>query len=192
MMAVELFLIILIVGLAALYFIVPFVAGTFLKFRGERVITCPETRRPAAVEVDSVHAALTAGYSHPDLRLKSCSRWPERQDCGQECLLQIEIAPEDCLVRHILSSWYLDKHCVSCGRKFGEIQWSDHKPALLSPEGLTVEWASIPAENVPDVLNTHFPVCWDCHITETFCREYPDLIVDRSQVSEGVHREMVG
>ena len=190
-MTVELLLIILIVGLAALYFVVPFVAGTFLKFRGKRVITCPETRRPAAVEVDTIHAALTAAYTHPDLRLKSCTRWPERQDCGQECLLQIEIAPEDCLVRNILSSWYLDKHCVSCGTKFEEIQWSDHKPALLSPEGITVEWAAVPPENVPDVLTTHFPVCWDCHITETFCREYPDLIVDRSQVSEGIRREMI-
>jgi hypothetical protein len=191
MMAIEVFLIILVVGLAAVYFVVPFVAGTFLRFRGQRVITCPETRRPAAVEVDTFHAALTASYTSPDLQLKSCSRWPERQDCGQECLLQIEIAPEDCLVRNILLSWYIDKHCVSCGRKFEAIQWSDHKPALLSPEGETLDWSAIPAEMVPDVLKTHFPVCWDCHITETFCRKYPDLIVDRSNVSEGIHREMI-
>ncbi len=191
-MSIELYLIILIVVLAALYFVVPFVAGTFLKYRGKRVITCPETRSPAAVEVDSAHAALTAAFTHPDLRLKTCSRWPERQDCGQECLLQIEIAPEDCLVRHILASWYLGKHCASCGKKFGEIQWSEHKPALLSPEGKTVEWPELPPEKVPDVLKTHFPVCWDCHITETFCREYPDLIVDRSHVSEGVHRDLRG
>ena len=189
-MSIELYLIILIVVLAALYFVVPFVAGTYLKFRGERVITCPETRKPAGVEVDSLHAALTAAFTHPDLRLKTCSRWPERQDCGQECLLQIEISPEDCLVRHILASWYLGKHCASCGKKFAEIQWSEHKPALLSPEGKTVEWRELPPEKVPDALKTHFPVCWDCHITETFCREYPDLIVDRSHVSEGVHRDL--
>ena len=190
-MSIELFLIILVAGFAVLYFVVPFVAGTYLRFRGERVITCPETRRPAAVEVDSIHAALTAASTYPDLRLKSCSRWPEKKDCGQECLLQVEIAPEDCLVRNVLTSWYQDKHCVSCGKKFSEIQWLDHKPALLSPEGETIEWSAIPPERVPDVLKTHFPVCWDCHITETFCREHPDLIVDRSNVSEGVHREMI-
>lgn len=190
-MSIEIFLIILITVLAAFYFVVPFVAGTYLKFRGKRVITCPETRKPAGVEVDTVHAALTAAYTHPDLRLKTCTRWPEKKDCGQECLLQIEIAPEDCLVRHILAGWYLDKLCVSCGRAFSTIQWSDHKPALLSPDGTTVEWSEVPAEKVPDVLKTHFPVCWDCHITETFCREYPELIVDRSHVSEGVHRDTI-
>jgi hypothetical protein len=192
-MPIELYLIILIVALAALYFVVPFVAGTYLKFRGERIITCPETRNPAGVEVDSIHAALTAPFNYPDLRLKSCSRWidhPELAACGQECLLQIEIGPEDCLVRHILASWYRGKYCASCGREFGEIQWMDHKPALLSPDGKTVEWSEVPAEKIPDVLKTHFPVCWDCHITETFCREYPDLIVDRSHVSEGVHRDI--
>jgi hypothetical protein len=190
-MSVELFLVILVAILAALYFVAPYVTGAYLRFRGARVITCPETRKPAAVEVDSVHAALTAAYTYPDLRLKTCTRWPEKRDCGQECLLQVEIAPEDCLVRNILSSWYLDKHCVSCGTQFNEIQWSDHKPALLSPEGSTVEWTEISPERVPDVLRTHLPVCWDCHITETFCRAYPDFVVDRSQVRDAVHRDIL-
>ena len=190
-MSIELYIIIFMVVLAAFYFVVPFVARAYLKFRGERVITCPETRKPAGVEVDSLHAALTAAYTYPELRLKSCSRWlehPKLKDCGQACLLQIEIGPKDCLVRNILASWYLDKHCASCGREFGEIQWSDHKPTLLSPEGITVEWSQVPAEEVPYVLKTHFPVCWDCHITETFCREYPERIVDRSLVSTGINR----
>lgn len=191
-MSIELYLILLIVALAALYFVVPLVAGTYLKFRGDRLVTCPETRKPVAVEVDASHAALTSAFSHPDLRLKTCTRWPERQGCGQECLLQIEIAPEDCLVRNVLSSWYLGKHCVSCGKEFGGIQWSDHKPALLSPEGRTVEWREVPPDGVPDVLKNHYPVCWNCHITETFCREYPELIVDRSLLSEGVHRDLRG
>ena len=189
-MSVELFLVVFVAGLVILYFVAPFVAGTYLKFRGERVITCPETKKPAAVEVDSVHAAVTAAYTYPDLRLKSCSRWPEKKDCGQECLLQVEIAPEDCLLQNILTSWYQEKHCVSCGKKFTEIQWLDHKPALLSPGGRTVEWDEVPAEKVPDVLMTHFPVCWDCHIAEAFCREYPELIVDRSRICAGVHRDI--
>jgi hypothetical protein len=29
--------------------------------------------------------------SQPHLRLSECSRWPERQGCGQECLSQIEV-----------------------------------------------------------------------------------------------------
>ncbi len=187
-MSIELYLVLLLLTLAALYFVVPFVVGTYVRYRGKRVITCPETRKPAAIEVDAGHAALTAAVSHPDLRLKSCSRWPEREDCGQECLLQVELSPEDCLIRNILTNWYADKHCVSCGKQIGEIHWLDRKPALLSPEGKTVEWSEVPAEQVPGVLATHFPVCWDCHITETFCREYPEMVVDRSRISEGIHR----
>lgn len=187
-MPVELYLIALIVTLAALYFVVPSAAGAYLRYRGKRVVTCPEARKPAAVEVDAGHAALTAAISHPDLRLKSCSRWPEREDCGQECLLQVELSPEDCLVRNILTSWYGNKHCVSCGRQFGEIHWLDHKPALLSPEGETVEWSDLTPEKVPDTLATHLPVCWDCHVTESFCRQHPEMIVDRSKISAGIHR----
>jgi hypothetical protein len=190
-MSIELYLIVLLLVLAALYFVVPFVAGTFVRYRGKRVITCPETRKPAAIEVDAGHAALTAAISHPDLRLKSCSRWPDREDCGQECLLQVELSPEDCLLRNILTGWYADKHCVSCGKQLGEIHWLDNKPALLSPEGKTVEWSEVRPEEVPGVLATHFPVCWDCHITESFCREHPEMIVDRSRISPGVPRHMV-
>lgn len=187
-MSVELYLVVLVLTVAVLYFVVPYAAGAYLRYRGKRVITCPETRKPAAVEVDARHAALTAAISHPDLRLRSCSRWPEREDCGQECLLQVELSPEDCLVRNILTTWYGSKQCVSCGARFGEIRWLDHKPALLGPDGNTVEWSEVVPEKVPEVLTTHFPICWDCHITESFCREHPEMIVDRSTVSAGIHR----
>ena len=30
----------------------------------------------------------------PELRLKSCSRWPEKADCRQECLAEIELSQE--------------------------------------------------------------------------------------------------
>ena len=38
---------------------------------------------------------------------------------------------------------------------------------------------------------THFPVCWDCLIVETFCRAHPELVVDRSRVAAGVNRDLV-
>ena len=190
-MSIEIYLIVLLLVVAAVYFVVPLVVGTYIRYRGKRLITCPETRKPAAVNVDAGHAALTAAVGHSDLRLKSCTRWPEREDCGQECLSQIEISPEGCLLRNILTDWYRGRNCVSCGREFGELHLLDHKPALLSPEGKTVEWSDVPPQDVPAVLATHFPVCWDCHVTETFCREHPDMIVDRSHISEPVHRDLV-
>jgi hypothetical protein len=190
-MSIDAYLIVLLLTLAALYFVVSFVVKTYLKYRGQRVITCPETRRAAAIKVDALHAALRAAISYPDLRLKSCSRWPEREDCGQECLLQVELSPGGCLLSNILTAWYADRHCVLCGRQLGEIHWLARKPAFLSPAGKTLPWSEVAPEQVPDVLATHFPVCWDCHISATFCRQYPDVIVDRSRISEGVHRDMM-
>jgi hypothetical protein len=178
-----------IIAIAALYFMVPRIVGVYFKYRGKRVITCPETRKPAGIEVDVVHAALTAGLGDLDLRLGSCSRWPERQDCGQECLIQVKLAPQDCLLRNIIIDWYADKSCDSCGRKFGELHLFDHAPALRSPEGKTVIWSEVAAESVPELLTTHSPVCWDCYILQTLWREHPHLIVDRSRISAGVRRE---
>lgn len=162
-------------------------AQAYCKFRGVRLVTCPETAKPTAVEVDAKHAVL-GGIGNLDLRLKSCSRWPERQDCGQDCVAQIEASPEGCLVRTILTSWYEGKSCVYCGTLLGKIDWLKHKPALMSPDHITFEWKEIGAERVPEVLATHMPVCWSCHVIATFRRRYPDLVVDRPWKPGESHR----
>src|SRR5579864_6791150 len=54
------------------------IVGAYRKFRGKRIVTCPETGTPATVELDGGHAALTAVFGEPSLRLKACSRWPEK------------------------------------------------------------------------------------------------------------------
>lgn len=151
----------------------------FLKFRGPMVVTCPETAQPAGVKVDPRRAALSSRQA-PDFSLTFCSRWPERQDCGRACLKEIAAAPENCLVRNILARWYEGKDCLSCGKPLGEIDWQERKPALLAPDGKSVEWADILPENIPALLANCRPICWTCHITETFRREHPELVVDRS------------
>jgi hypothetical protein len=189
-MSTEIYLFILLIGFLAVYLIVPRLAGNYLKYRGKRVIICPETRKPAGVVVSAVHAAFTGAAGEPDLRLKSCTRWPERQDCGQECLLQVELAPEDCLLHNILVNWYAGKHCVFCARLFRKLHLFDHKPAMFSPEGKIVAWEELAAEKVPEMLATHLPVCWDCFIAQTLCREHPQSVVDRAAISAGVHRQI--
>lgn len=176
--AIYLFGSILAAGLFAL--MLSMALRAYLRSRGTRLITCPENGSAAAVEVDARHAALTAAIGKPSLLLKDCSRWPERRDCGQQCLEQIESHPEDCLVRTILTRWYQGKCCVLCGKFLGEISRYERKPALMSPDRITCEWSEIDAEGLPEVLATHRPVCWSCHIAETFRRQYPELITDRS------------
>ena len=149
------------------------------KYRGQRVIVCPENRQHAGVELDVRRVLATGLVSEPRLQLSSCSRWPERAGCGQECLSQIAAAPEGCLVRTILAQWYADKKCVFCGMPIGDIQWSARKPALLIGR-VSTDCGSVPAERLGEVLKDAKPVCFGCHTATTWVRQHPDLVVDRS------------
>jgi hypothetical protein len=154
-------------------------ARAWLRFRGARLIACPENSRPAGVHVDERHAALTALRGRPALRLSACSRWPERQGCGQACLAQIESSPESCLVRNILADWYRGKVCSCCGMPFGEIRWAVQKPALFSADKKVLEWDQVPAERLPETLETALPVCFGCQMATVLVREHPELAIDR-------------
>jgi len=157
---------------------VAFVKG-YVRYRGKRVITCPETQRHEAVVLDAPLAAMSCLFDGPELRLTSCTRWPERQDCAQDCIREIQLSPIGCQLRALLDNWYKGKQCVGCRRTFDEIHWFDHKPALQSPDGKIVDWASFHPEAIPDVLETHQPMCWNCAIVENFRAEHPELVTAR-------------
>jgi hypothetical protein len=178
------YVIVVALVVAAIFFGVRYFVRVSQRFSGERVIICPETGKQAMVEIDLRRAALSSLVGQTDLRLESCWRWPLKQDCGQECLLQLDVASPECLVRGVLEKWYRGKKCAFCERAFEEIQLIDHKPALLSPEGITVEWAQIPVSAVNEAMTTCLPVCWNCHIAQTFRREHSDLVVDRTVLSD--------
>jgi len=176
----ELFLIALLALIAAGAAHMLFRASrTYLKLRGKRIVSCPENHLAAAVDVSAAKAAMQSAVGSPHLALSQCSRWPEREDCGQECLAQIEEAPKACLVRTVVNQWYTGKECVFCHNTFHEIHWHDHPSALLDPENHTIEWKDIPAENLQQTFRTHLPVCWNCHIAQTFRRVHPELVVTR-------------
>src|SRR5436190_21508918 len=62
----------------------------FVRFRGRRQVLCPETGGVAIIRIDALHAAVSSAVADPDLQVIDCSRWPERQNCGQECVLRIQ------------------------------------------------------------------------------------------------------
>ncbi|HVN19406.1 MAG TPA: hypothetical protein VMU05_11550 [Dongiaceae bacterium] len=152
----------------------------FFKFRGDRLVTCPENHEPEAVKVAAGEAALGAFFNEPTLRLNQCSRWPERENCGQDCLQQIEGDPEKCLVWNIVSKWYEGKNCVFCHKPIGTLHHLDHAPALLGPDFRTTEWKLLKPEQLPKIFSTHQPVCWNCHVAESFRRLHPNLVTDRA------------
>jgi hypothetical protein len=171
----------LIVGAAFLLSWIPALAVFFVvrgRYRGDRIIACPETGRPEAVRLDARRAAVSSLVGPTKMRLEWCSRWPERRDCGQECLAQIEGAADGCLVRARLESWYSGARCCLCGDWFGRIQWFDRKPGLRAPDGNVFSWEDVASEDLPEILATHRPLCFNCLVAETFRRRFPDRVVE--------------
>jgi hypothetical protein len=142
-------------------------ARAYLKFRGKRIVTCPVIEQPAAVELAAWRIALASPLRRPSLRVRDCSRWRDVSPCRGPCLTRIAEAPEECLVFTILSKWYEGKTCNCCGRPIGPISRWQHSPCLISPDMRIFEWKDIPVENIPLVLRTHAPVCWNCLVAET-------------------------
>jgi hypothetical protein len=168
---------VLIVG--GIFYFMPRIQATFQTLFGKRVVECPETKAPAGVDVSAGRMALHTLMGKGDLRLKDCSRWPEREGCGQECLAQIAASPSDCLVRSILVRWYEGKECALCGKALTPINWTEHEPAFMDSERRTHEWSETAPEKLQETLAASTAICWNCHVAETFRRTHPGLVIDR-------------
>ncbi len=150
------------------------------KYHGQMLVTCPENQKHAAVRVATFRAALTEFFNIGRTQLSRCSRWPERRDCDQNCLCQIERHPEDHRVWNIASQWFTGERCAYCKKLIAPLSHLDHAPALLNlADGRTVEWRNLSAEQLPEAFSDCMPVCWNCHITETFLRKFPGRAVMR-------------
>jgi hypothetical protein len=175
-------LILSLVGLAVGVSAFALVKGlrVYLRMRGKRLVTCPENHCTAAVELDAKGAGLRAFRGGTYLCLRDCSRWPEKHDCAQDCLTEVNALGQGCLVRNIVAGWYQGRTCVYCRKPVDNVaDWTGHMPGLVDQDYKTVSWGDVPPEKLPDVFTTHKPVCWSCHMTETFRREHPELVTDR-------------
>ena len=152
---------------------------TYFKFRGQRLVSCPRAHERAAVRVAAGKAALKSAAGQDSLRLCECSRWAGPPRCNQHCLEQIREAPDACLVWNIMSRWYQGQSCAYCQEPFTAIHWHDHPPAMIGEDRKSIQWNEVPAEQLQETMRTHVPICWNCHITETFRRVHPESVVDR-------------
>jgi len=171
---------IVVLAVGAVVFGLTVALRTYVKYRGERVITCPETHQAAAVHVNAKNAATKALFGKSHIRLDQCSRWPERQNCGQECLSQVNADPALCLVWNMVDQWYKGKACAYCQKPFTEIHWHDRHPALMAPDHACVQWNEVAPEKLPEIFESYLPVCWNCYIAETFRRQNPEKVLDRT------------
>lgn len=153
--------------------------GLFLRYRGKRIVTCPETKLPVGVEINAAKAAGTWIVSQPRFVVTACSRWPERAGCDQACAPQVEASPDDTLVRTIVGKWYAERTCIYCASPIREISGSAVLPALLSPDGELREWSDVAAEELPQILANAVAVCARCELVEDFRRRFPDRVIER-------------
>jgi hypothetical protein len=80
-----------ILGLAALYVLLPVAVRAYRHARGPRRVVCPQTLAETTIEVDPGHAALGAATGSPDLRIRRCGEWPAHGDCRQGCRAQVDL-----------------------------------------------------------------------------------------------------
>lgn len=92
---VTLAMLVLIVAAVYLGYRVVHGISVYFKFRGTRLVTCPETHEAAVVELAAGSMGLQAILDEPCLRIRECSRWPICKDCGQDCLREIEARPSE-------------------------------------------------------------------------------------------------
>jgi hypothetical protein len=86
----QLFIALLVLAVLLEYLVIA--VRTWVRLHGSRVVVCPETQQAVTVRVDVGHAIATAVWEKADVRLTSCTRWPERRECDQSCAHQIEHA----------------------------------------------------------------------------------------------------
>jgi hypothetical protein len=150
------------------------IGQAFLRYRGKRLVGCPETDTPAVVEAAALFAGLPPPFGLPRLRVKSCSRWPERADCAQPCVWQIRAAPNDTLLKTMLRR-YEEGDCVRCGQSLDSFARPQHEAGVdgIGVHGsprVTPELREIAAAWIPAVVATNAAVCRDCRAIETRSR----------------------
>ena len=173
MLGMTLFVLLLIVGFA--FLCVWFLLQPDGYLSSQRVITCPETRQSAAVKLDIGYRIRTLLRGRELLQLKSCSRWPERQACDQECLLQVDLNPA--ILEGVLRTWYADKTCALCNRELHEQDWSLGRFSAVDEAGRFVCGSELPLRKLPMAAEHYRPVCWPCHLDQRAQRHTPGKLL---------------
>lgn len=150
------------------------VVSARFKNRGRHGIICPETDQPADIELDPRYAMRTAARNYEHSRLASCSRWPEKDECGQECLAQVNPSPEN--IERLLSKWCAGKGCAICARALNAADWSFSRIGLLDERQKLIELHDVQLNRLQLELKGKRPLCWKCHQEERVRQAVPPQI----------------
>lgn len=147
----------------------------YFRNRGRRPVICPDNHQVVTVELDNTYAFSTALRGEEHDRLQSCSRWPEKADCGQECLAQVNPSPEN--LERLLQKWYQGKKCALCDRDLTPADWRRSRLALLNEHEKLFELRHMHLDEIPTALDHMAPLCWNCHQEERVRQAAPPRIL---------------
>ena len=179
-MTAPLFIALLILAVLLVYLAIA--VQTWARTRGTRLVVCPETSAAVAVKVDVGHAVASALWEQTEVRLTSCSRWPERHDCGQPCARQIEIAPAETAPRTIAARFFPKERCAICYRRIAPPSHITLQPGFMNPATRRVHpWNDVPPQDLSRAIASWRPLCADCTQAELFRQTFPDRVTDRER-----------
>lgn len=75
-----------VLGIGAVFVLLPVAVHTWQRYRYRKVVTCPETHQPAEIAIDTPRAALSSVFGRAKVRIRECSLWPKRKGCAQKCV----------------------------------------------------------------------------------------------------------
>ncbi len=130
-------------------------------FTRHHTIVCPEAHAQTDIEIDRAHRLKTLLRGTSELRVAGCDRWPERQGCDEECLLQVDLKPA--VLQRTLRKWYAGKSCALCDRVLTEDDWRQGRFSALDGDNKFVSPAALPLRDLPQHVSRYRPVCWQCH-----------------------------
>jgi hypothetical protein len=177
-MTAQLFIVLLLLAVLTVYIVIA--TRTWLHVHGSRVVICPETQKPVAVKVDVGHAVATAVWEKPDLKLTSCTRWPERAGCDQPCVRQIESEPSETSPKMIAGHFFTKEKCAICRKPIEAPSAMTLQPGFMDPATHKVQsWEEVSPQDLPAAIATRHALCANCTLAETFRQRFPERVTDR-------------
>jgi hypothetical protein len=82
-----------VLAMGMLLVVFPVVADIVARYRGRKLVRCPETQELVEVQLNTRRALWTATFGEAMPRVNSCSRWPKKKGCSEECVKENWLIP---------------------------------------------------------------------------------------------------
>jgi len=77
-----------LVAISIIVFFIARMGWSFYRLRGRHAVVCPGDRKRAIIRFRTTHGAVTSALNDPELKIRTCSRWPKKSGCDEACVRQ--------------------------------------------------------------------------------------------------------